>query len=80
MFCCTLPYVHSSFAIILMGERERERAVCFAWFVFLVSRNGCEALSRGAMGLSAVCDCGFSLIYSLTILACLYCFFSGSCL
>ena len=22
MFCCTLPYVHSSFAIILMGKRE----------------------------------------------------------
>ena len=26
------------------------------------------ALSRGAMGLSAVCDCGISLSYSLTIL------------
>ena len=25
MFCCTLLYVHSSFAIILMGKRERER-------------------------------------------------------
>ena len=22
MFCCTLPYIHSSFAIILMGKRE----------------------------------------------------------
>ena len=22
LFCCTLPYVHSSFAIILMGKRE----------------------------------------------------------
>ena len=22
MFCCTLPYVHSSIAIILMGKRE----------------------------------------------------------
>ena len=22
MFCCALPYVHSSFAIILMGTRE----------------------------------------------------------
>ena len=22
MFCCTLPYVHYSFAIILMGKRE----------------------------------------------------------
>ena len=28
VFCCTLLYVHSSFAIILMGKRER--AGCFA--------------------------------------------------
>ena len=46
------------FGIILMGKRER--AGCFAWFVFLVSRGGCVALPRGAMGLSAVCDCGIS--------------------
>ena len=36
----------------------QERAGCFAWFVFLVSRDGCVALPRGAM--SAVCDCGIS--------------------
>ena len=29
------------------------------WFVFLVLRIGCMALSWGAMGLSAVCDCVF---------------------
>ena len=29
-------------------------------FVFLVSRACCVALPRGAMGLSAVCDCGIS--------------------
>ena len=52
MFCCTLPYVHTSFAIILMGKRELVG--------FLVSRDGCVALPRGAMGLSAVCDCGIS--------------------
>ena len=57
MFCCMILYVHYSFAIILMGE---ERAGCFAYtFVFLVSRDCCVALPRGAMGLSAVCDCGF---------------------
>ena len=27
---------------------------------FLVSRDGCVALPCGAMGLSAVCDCGIS--------------------
>ena len=55
MFCCTLLNVHSIFAIILMGKRE---LFFFAWFVFLVSRDCCVAISRGAMGLSSVCDCG----------------------
>ena len=35
-------------------------AGCFAWFVFLVSRDGCVALPRGAMGLPSVCDCVIS--------------------
>ena len=37
---------------------------CFAYFVFLVSRDCCLALPRGAMGLSAACDCGISRSYS----------------
>ena len=32
-----------------------------------MSRDGRAALFRGAMGLSAVCDCGISSSYSLTI-------------
>ena len=56
MFCCMLLYVHSSIAIILVGRG----AGCFAWFVSLVSRGGWVALPRGALGLSAVCDCGIS--------------------
>ena len=56
MFCCTLLYVHSSFAIILMGKR----AGCFTLSVFLVSRDCCVALPHNDMGLSAVCDCGIS--------------------
>ena len=32
-----------------------------------MSRDGLTALPRGAMGLSAVCDCGISWSYSLTI-------------
>ena len=45
IFCYTILYVHSSFAIILMGKRE-PRQDC------------CKALPRDAMDLSAVCDCG----------------------
>ena len=44
--CCALLYVHSSFAIILMGKRER--------VALLVSGDCCVALPRDAMGLSAV--------------------------
>ena len=57
MFCCTLLYVLSSFAITLMGKRE---LVALLSFVFLVSRDCCVALPRGAMGLSAVCGRGIS--------------------
>ena len=32
-----------------------------------MSRNGCVALPRCAIGLSAVCNCGISSSYSLTI-------------
>ena len=32
-----------------------------------MSRGGWAALPRGATGLSAVCDCGISRSYSLTI-------------
>ena len=55
MFCCTLLYVPSSFAIILMGKRELVSLLSLSsWCLVIV------ALPRGAMGLSAVCDCGIS--------------------
>ena len=57
MFCCTLLYVHSSFAITLMGKGK---LVTLLGFFLLVSLDGCVALPHGAMGLSAVCDCGIS--------------------
>ena len=37
-----------------------ERAGWLAWSVLLVSRDCCVTLPRGAMSLSAVCDCGIS--------------------
>ena len=45
-----------------------KRAGCFALFVFLVFRGYCVALPHHDTGLSAVCDCGISRSYSLTIL------------
>ena len=64
MFFGALLCVHSSFAIILMGKRE---LVALLSFVFLVSRDCCVALLRGATGLSAGFDCGISLSYSLCL-------------
>ena len=55
--CCALLCVHSSFAIISMGE---VRAGSFALFVFLVSRDCYVDLPHDATGLSAVYDCGIS--------------------
>ena len=52
--------VHCFVSFLVLGKRER--AGCFTLFVFLVS---CEcycsvALPHGAVGWSAVCDCGIS--------------------
>ena len=53
MFCC-------AFILNLQSPCLEERGGCFAYFVYLVSRDYCVALPRGAMGLSAVCDYGIS--------------------
>ena len=60
MFFCALLYVKSSFAIILMGKREPVALLCLPndW-------DCCVALLHDATGLSAVCNCVFSLSYSL---------------
>ena len=52
MFCCTLLYVHSSIAIILMGKRE------LVALLFLSS--WCLVMVERPMGLSAGCDFGIS--------------------
>ena len=56
VFCCALLCVHSGFAIILM---EREELVALVSLCSCVLWLLC-CLSRGAMVLSAVCDCGIS--------------------
>ena len=71
MFYILLLYVHSCFAIILMGKRER--AGCSAEFVFLGSHACCVAIPLSAMGLPAFCDCDISRSYSLTNFGCHSC-------
>ena len=56
IFCCTLLFVHSSIAIILMGKRKPVALLnVSSWCLVMV-----EALPRAAVELSAVCDCGIS--------------------
>ena len=45
--------------VVCAGE---ERVSCLLSFSSwcLMSHDGCVALARGAMGFSAVCDCGIS--------------------
>ena len=57
MFCCTLLYVNSGFAIILMGKRELVALLSLSSWCLVIDY---VALPRGAMGFSAVCDCGIS--------------------
>ena len=58
--CYVLLFVHSS--------EEEEEAGCFAIIVLqMYCYYKCSvALPHGAVGWSAVCDCGISLTYSLT--------------
>ena len=60
MFCCTFLYVHSSFAIILMGKRKL--------VVFLVWIPGVSWWLCGSSSRSHGFDCGLWLWYFLIIL------------
>ena len=51
MFCCTLLYVLSSLAIILMGKREPVALLILSSWCLVM---GCVALPRGAMSLRFV--------------------------
>ena len=54
MFCCMLCYVHSSFAIILMGKRELAALLSLSsWCLVMV-------VWLFLVDLSVVCDRGIS--------------------
>ena len=58
MFYCTLLYVHSSIAIILMGKRELVALLNLSfWCLVMVEWL---FLAVPCVGLSAVCVCGIS--------------------
>ena len=59
LICYVLLYVYSSFAIILKRKRKLI-ALLLLSYRCLVTVNILVALSRGAMGWPAVCDCDIS--------------------
>ena len=57
LFCCTLLYVRSRIAIILMGKRELVALLNLSsWCLVIVER----LFLAVPWGLSVVCDCGIS--------------------
>ena len=61
LFCYALLCVHSSFEIIL--KRKRKLVALLVYNIVLQIFCYCKisvALPHGAVGLSAVCDCGIS--------------------
>ena len=64
LFCFVVLCVLSSFAIIVMGKREK---VALLLSFCMSCRCYCSlTLPRGVMGWSVVCDYGISWLYSLT--------------
>ena len=66
LFCFGMHYVLSfcSFAIILTRKRELVDLLLLSFWMSCFCK--CQvALPHGAMGWSAVCDCGIDLSYSL---------------
>ena len=61
MLCCTLPYVHSSIAIILMGKRELIALLNLSsWCLMMVERLFL-AVPRGCLQFEEI----FTLIWNL---------------
>ena len=65
LFCYALLCVHSSFASILKRKRKLVALLLLQMYCLYTYS---VAFPHGAVGWSAVCDCGISCSYSLTFL------------
>ena len=54
MFCCTLLYVHSSIAIILMGKRELVALLSLSFWCLVMVKRLFLAVPRGCLGFVIV--------------------------
>ena len=51
---------NSILGITVLVKKQESRAGCFALIVFLMSCDCKYSVAHGAVGWSAVCDCGIS--------------------
>ena len=73
-FCnCSIFCYFMSILVLRSSWWGWERAGCFAYFVFLVSRDYCVAIPVDAMGFVCSLWLCYSQSYSLTILGCHSC-------
>ena len=71
LFCYALLFVHYRFAIIL--KRKRKLApLLLSPYRCIVTLKCSLALPHGAVGWSAVFDCGISWLYSFTFLSMIF--------
>ena len=66
LFWNALRFVLSSFAIILTRKRELVDLLLLSFWMSCYCKYP-VALPHGAVGWSAVCDCGITLSYSLIV-------------
>ena len=60
LFCYALLCVHSSFAIILKRKKKLVTLLLLSYRYMFCYYKCSVALPHGAVGWSAVCDCGMS--------------------
>ena len=74
MFCCTLLYVHSSIAIILMGKRELIALLNLSSWCLLIVDRLFRAVSRGCLQFVIVVFPDHTHLLFSNVFVCLFLF------
>ena len=67
VLCWSLFWYALLYALPSFANDKEERADCFDFIVYWMFCYRSAALPHGAVGWTAVCDCGFVRSYSLTL-------------
>ena len=75
MFCCTLLYVHSSIAIILMGKRELVALLNLSFWCLVMVERLFFSVPRGCGSFMFL----FCLVFAMSLCASVYMCFVVTC-